>query len=120
MPTVPPVSTTCTGERCDCTSSSRVSSRAAIASAEHAGVRVDDDVARAVMRRSSARPFVQHLAVDLVGVEAAQLLGEALAQLADRQRDPVLGLVGLAQRGGLAVGPVEHDVARTSARAGPA
>ena len=46
MPTVPPVSTTCTGERCDWTSTRCVSSRAATASARTARVGVDDDVPR--------------------------------------------------------------------------
>src|SRR5690606_41935699 len=51
----------------------------------------------------------EHLAVDLVRVEAAQLLDEGLAQGADREGDAAVGLAGLADRHDAAVWAVEDD-----------
>ena len=101
MPTVPPVRTTWTGERCDWTSTRWVEQPGRDRLREHLRVGVDEDVRGSCVDPREA--LLQHLAVDLVGVEAAQLFREALPQLPDGQRDAVLGLVGLAA--GLAVLP---------------
>ena len=61
--------------------------------------------------RADLRDARQRLAVDLVGVQAAQLLGEAVAHLAAGQRDQPVRLPGLAQRA---------DLARPGAPARPA
>ena len=77
---------------------------------------------RRARRRPAARDLAdpgQRLAVDLVRVEPAQLLGQAVRHGAPGQRDPPVRLARLAQRAVRPVRPEQLDRARTGGPAAP-
>ena len=123
MPTVPPVSTTSTRSLWASASVSSWSRRAAVAVAT---VAASGYTTTRSWRLSGARgEGGENLAVDLVVVEPAQLLCEALVEGARGQRDGVRGLVGLldgrvvtvgADDADLAARGLEHDVLQARGR----
>ena len=123
MPTVPPVSDDVRrGARCDCTSTRRVSSRAARPrpARRRRGGRRRPRPCPAVAPSHASRDPSADLAVDLVRRRAAAAPPpgtRAAGGSAARSGAPA----GRAAQGrGLAVGPVQHDVAGRRARAAPA
>src|SRR5450756_1335018 len=109
IPTVPPVSTTCTVARTACASRTRVSNLTATASARTlaSGWTTTRRMRSALVDQGES--LGQDLAVDLVGVEATQLLAQTLAEQPERHREGPRRLSWLHERRPLAVRAAEHD-----------